>query len=245
MCFKTVQNLIGGIGGLIGVGDSQRKQEENARDRQAALQLQEANRNAEEAQLERQRQEEREANIRQGMADVDTGFAQFDDPFYDERRQSVVNALLPDLEKQKSKAQRDLTLSLAKSGQLQSSTAAKKARELAEQFKAGRTSIDEKAAGAVNSLKGDVLSERSRLYDTVRGSPDPRGTAAALSSASAQRFAEPSSVSFDSLGPIFQNLSAGIQAAEGARVSSERRRLADAYAKSVNPTAGSTEKTYG
>ena len=203
-------------------GPSSRKQAENQADALAA-----------QAAADRRAADEREANIRAGMGDVDTAFASFDDPFYESRRQMVLDALVPDLEKQAKAAKRQITLNLADKGKLQSSSAARAFREFNEQQAAARTDVDQRAQAAVQRLKGNVLDERSRLYDAVRGSADPRGSAAALSGAAAKQYADPNALTFDALGPIFANLTAATAGLTNVQRADQRANMANNYARSI------------
>lgn len=199
---------------------------------------------AAEQALERQRQAEREATQRAAIGDIDAQFAQFDDPFYDSRRKMVSESLMPDLEKQASEAKRQITLGLAQKGQLQGSRAAKKYAELNEAIAGGRTAVDQKADQAASRLRTAVAAERGRLYDAARGSPDPRGTAAALSADVGRQFNDASALDFDALGPLFQNLTASVSNLNSAATYDARRRMADAYAKSAIGGSGK-EFVYG
>lgn len=116
----------------------------------------------------------------------------FDDAFYNDYRQKVLDYYQPDEQRQYDEAQRDLTYSLARAGTLQSSTAADKQGELAYNDALQKANIVANANTQTGNLKSQIQSNKQALINQLYSTEDPTLTAnLAESSAAASRLQDP------------------------------------------------------
>ena len=116
----------------------------------------------------------------------------FDDAFYNNYKQKVLDYYQPDEQRQYDAAQRDLTYSLARAGTLQSSTAADKQGELAYNDALQKANIVANANTQEGNLKSQIQSNKQALINQLYSTEDPTLTAnLAESSAAASRLQDP------------------------------------------------------
>jgi hypothetical protein len=116
----------------------------------------------------------------------------FDDAFYNDYKQKVLDYYQPDEQRQYDAAQRDLTYSLARAGTLQSSTAADKQGELAYNDALQKANIVANANTQEGNLKSQIQSNKQSLINQLYSTEDPTLTAnLAESSAAASRLQDP------------------------------------------------------
>ena len=116
----------------------------------------------------------------------------FDDAFYNDYRQKVLDYYQPDEQRQYDEAQRDLTYSLARAGTLQSSTAADKQGELAYNDALQKANIVANANTQTGNLKSQIQSNKQALINQLYSTEDPTLTAnLAELSAAASRLQDP------------------------------------------------------
>ena len=116
----------------------------------------------------------------------------FDDAFYNNYRQKVLDYYQPDEQRQYDAAQRDLKYSLARAGTLQSSTAADKQGELAYNDALQKANIVANANTQEGNLKSQIQSNKQALINQLYTTEDPTLTAnLAESSAQATRLQDP------------------------------------------------------
>ena len=116
----------------------------------------------------------------------------FDDAFYNDYKQKVLDYYQPDEQRQYDAAQRDLTYSLARAGTLQSSTAADKQGELAYNDALQKANIVANANTQEGNLKSQIQSNKQSLINQLYSTEDPTLTAnLAESSANATRLQDP------------------------------------------------------
>mgnify|MGYP000701730260 CR=1 FL=1 len=157
----------------------------------------------------RRREEERQGRIAAGKSQINSAFEGFDDDFYGGRETSALKYYRPQLEDQYPKARRDLTLALARSGNLQSSTATRRFGDLNKRYKSNLLDIGSKAKDISTNARNRVEQTRGELFNQLSLSADP--SAAANSAISrAQILGEDQA--FSPLGQLFQNAAAGIGA---------------------------------
>lgn len=101
----------------------------------------------------------------------------FDDAFYDARRQAYLDYAMPQLEDQRSDAQRELTYSLARSGQLAGSTRADQSSELQKLYDIQSQSVADQALDYENQTRTNVEAARSDLIGTLNATGDATGAA--------------------------------------------------------------------
>ena len=123
---------------------------------------------------EQRRQEElRQQRVREGRDKIDETFAQFDQPFYDARRQSYIDYASPQLEDQFKDASRDLLLALTRSGLQNSSARARRFGDLQKQYDTNARAIANKALDFENRARSSVESAKSDLYSQNQNLADP------------------------------------------------------------------------
>ena len=116
----------------------------------------------------------------------------FDDAFYNNYKQKVLDYYQPDEQRQYDAAQRDLTYSLARAGTLQSSTAADKQGELAYNDALQKANIVANANTQEGNLKSQIQSNKQSLINQLYSTEDPTLTAnLAESSAKASQLTDP------------------------------------------------------
>jgi hypothetical protein len=116
----------------------------------------------------------------------------FDDAFYNDYAQKVLDYYQPDEQRQYNAANRDLRYSLARAGTLQSSTAADKQGELAYNDALQKANIVANANSQEGQLKSQIQSNKQALINQLYSTEDPTLTAnLAESSAQASKLQDP------------------------------------------------------
>lgn len=156
------------------------------------------------------RELDRERRIRDGMTRIDTVFKGFDDSFFNQQRQAQLDWTLPQIKDQYGKAQERLIYALARGGQLNSSVAAKRNADLAEQHRLALANADSIADQTVKQARSDVERERSDLIAQLQATADPESAAnQARIRGDSLRIGQPMA----DVGLLFQNATAGLAAA--------------------------------
>ena len=181
----------------------------------------------------REREARRQAALAQGMRAIDQSFAGFTDDFYDQRKQAYIDYAMPQLNRQHGTATEDLTYALARSGLLESSVAARKQGDLAEQFQMQRQGIVDEGARLANQARQDVAQARSSVVSDLYATENPAAAAAAAQARARIATAQPT---FSPLGMLFQNVTSGL--ADW----SENRAYSDGYRRGSG-SAGATSQS--
>jgi len=159
------------------------------------------------AQLAREAEAARQARITQGTGSIDNAFNSYNDDFYNQYQNDYSSYYQPQLEDQYSDARERLTLNLAKTGNLTSSTGADQFGDLKTKYNDRNTGITNEALDAANALRGNVDSRKSMLYADNRSAADPGFTeeAAAKAASSLQPTAFNSPLA-DTFSDFFNNI---------------------------------------
>lgn len=163
--------------------------------------------NNNEAELSRQREEERQATIRKGKDAIDSNFAQFDDNFFKGREDSYLNYAKPQFEDQLSTATKDLLTALSRSGLQNSSIAADRREKLAKMAGTQERQIKDKAMEFANKARGAVNSAKSDLYGQNQAMADPMLAANSAMNRAQQITALPA---YSPLGALFESVTSGL-----------------------------------
>jgi hypothetical protein len=116
----------------------------------------------------------------------------FDDAFYNNYKQQILDYYQPDEQRQYDQAQRDLTYNLARAGTLQSSTAADKQGDLAYNDALQKANIVANANAQTGNLQNQIQSNKQDLINQLYATDDPTLTAnLAESSAKASQLQDP------------------------------------------------------
>lgn len=189
----------------------------------------------------RRREAERQARINSGMSQINDIFGQFDDDFYNQRRDAYIDYATPQLEDQYKSAGAALTAALSRSGNMNSSLAAQRAADLEKQYGVQRQSVADKARGFANQARESVSNSRGDVVQMLNASADPSAAVnEAMNRVSNVRDNTPS---FDPLGPIFQNATSGLAGyTQGQSMGEIKRDVDSAYASSPSRSSGRTIK---
>lgn len=159
-----------------------------------------------------QQQQLQEA-LRQGQIAAGTGAInstfdkQFDPAFFDRIKQSYLDYENPQLDKQYGDAQKQLTYSLARSGNLDSSTRADQTADLAGAYRANQQTLANNAQTAAQTARSNVESSRQSLIQALNSTGDATGAANAAATA-AQGLSTP--MSYSPLGDMFGGFSSAL-----------------------------------
>ena len=148
----------------------------------------------------------RVADIAQGQANIDDQFAGFNDDFYNKYQTDYNNYYNPQAEDQYADARKRLTLQLASTGNLTSSSGAEQIGNLQEHYNNQRTGITNKGINNLNDLRSNIDTSKSQLYADNRSAADPaRASEAAFSAISSLQPAQQDSPLANVFTDFFQN----------------------------------------
>lgn len=144
-------------------GPSRNRKQEHAINEQNRLleeqRQQEQARLAEQQRLEAERTDKINANV----ASITDAFSGFDDSYFEQAGQNLVDFKVPQLNEKFTDAQEQIAFDLANRGLSDSSTAADKASDLKTLFDQELTNIQNEATTLSNQLRSDVASRQSNL----------------------------------------------------------------------------------
>jgi hypothetical protein len=163
-----------------------------------------------------------------GMLFTERSNAQgFDDDFYDQRRDAYLHYANPEVDKQFGDSLEDLTFALSRAGTLNSSTAVDRNTDLERQHGDARRRIADAAEDQSTQARAAVSDERSRLMQLIHATGDPAASLAGVGDVLQTLRANPV---YDPIGPVFQNVTAGIgNFAQGQRYADAQRRVDDLF----------------
>jgi hypothetical protein len=169
-----------------------------------------------EAAQARADEQARQEKIRKGTAQIGDIFDKnFNDDFFTKRRQSYLDFASPQLEDQYGKAQRELTYSLARSGNLDSSARADLEGQLKKLYDTNKQQIADQALGYEKDARTGVEDARSGLVTTLNATGD---VDSAVNSANARAAALSKPATYSPLAQLFADFTAGL----GTQAAQER-----------------------
>jgi hypothetical protein len=145
-------------------------------------------------------------NVDAGKINIDNAFSGFNDDFYGKISDDFVGALRPQLQRSYDDAYRQLTLQMASTGNLESSSAARKFGRLYERQQDTLADIQNRALDRAQEVRAGVDETRRSLYAQNSVAADPSQAAAAAQSAAAS-VRPPSAL--PSLGDVFGDVVQG------------------------------------
>lgn len=120
----------------------------------------------------------RQGNIREGTNSINSTFdSQFTDDFYKGLQQKSLDYYLPQVDQQYKDAQKQLTFSLARGGNMDSSTRAEQQGKLQQLYDTNKQSIADQSASYANTAKNNVESARADLISALNSTGDASGAA--------------------------------------------------------------------
>lgn len=125
-----------------------------------------------EAEAARKKEEERQARITAGTAKIDQTFGQFDNNFFNARKNEYMGYYQPQLDEQFKGAQDDLTFAFARNGTLNSSMAAQKQADLQSKYDVEKAGILSNANSVVDDMRSKFNSEKSTLVSQLQATGD-------------------------------------------------------------------------
>lgn len=149
----------------------------------------------------------RQQRINSGMSKIDGAFAGFNDDFYNARKRAYLDYALPGVERQAADARRGLIFALSRNGNLDSSAAIFKDRELTREADQARLDVGNVALDQANRTRADVENVRSGLVAQLNATGNDQAAAAAALR-QAQNLNMPQG--FSPLGQLFANFAAGL-----------------------------------
>lgn len=161
-----------------------------------------------EAEKARQEEQARQQRVRDGTTRVNSIFdKQFNEPYFEGRKQAYINYANPQLEQQRGEAEKELTFALARSGLLDSSVRGQKAGELQRTYDLNKQQIADQALSYSGEAKSAVEDARANLINTLNATGDAEGAASsAINRASA--LSKPAA--FSPLSQLFADFTAGL-----------------------------------
>lgn len=206
------------------LAEEQRFAEIQAAEQRRVQALQEAeNRRIAEAQAEAARiraaEERRQQNIAQGQQEISSVFGQFNDDFFNQRQQAYMDFAMPQLDRQYQDQLRQLTASLARSGNLNSSLRGDLMGQLQREYDTGKLTIADQGRGLVDQKRSNITQAQSRLMQSNAQLADP-GLIRNTAMAEAQGFL--GAPQFQNLGQLLSDLSANVGPSAATRSAQNR-----------------------
>ena len=153
------------------------------------------------ATYQQQLEQQREAGITSATNNVDNVFnSTFTPSYYAGQRQNYLNYATPQLNDQYTNQQKQLTYQLARSGNLNSSSAGSQTAGLAQGYNSAAQQIDNTATQAALTAENNVEGARAGLISQINATGD---TAGAVNTANAQAAALSTTPSYSALGDLF------------------------------------------
>lgn len=150
----------------------------------------------------------RQQEIATGTKNInDTFDKQFTPEFFGNIKQGYLNFANPQLDNQYRDAQKQLTYSLARTGNLDSSTRADQFGDLTTQYNSNRQQVAGDAQSKANASQDAVNSARSNLLSALSASGN---AASAANSATAQASALSSAPSYSPIGDMFGGITSAL-----------------------------------
>lgn len=128
---------------------------------------------AEEAARVRAAEQARQNNILQGQQEIASVFGQFNDDFFNNRAKSYVDFALPQLDTQYQETLRNLTASLARSGNLNSSLRGETFAKAQREYDTQKLSLADRGQQFANDARSAIERARSELFATNASLADP------------------------------------------------------------------------
>lgn len=150
-------------------------------------------------------EEARQARIKIGISNVDKSFEKFDDNYYKKRGQAYQDYANPQLNKQYQQLSNNLAFSLARSGNTDSSEAARQGGVLEADNTFGRQQIIDQSIAEQQKARQLVEENRNSLINQLNATSNPALAAAGSERQAAALAMQPT---FSPIGNLFNNTTA-------------------------------------
>lgn len=181
------------------------------------------------AKKQEARELERLGKIESGMSQIETLFSQkFNPGYFEGVRGAATDYAMKGVDDQYRDAQRNLMFAMARSSTGISSEAARRQGLLASDRGQALFDADSLGMNAEKQARSDVAREKSSIINQLQATADPGAAASASRSASEFLSINPA---IDTLGPLFQNVTAGL--------AGSMRPSYDSYGQRVSRSSGS------
>jgi hypothetical protein len=151
--------------------------------------------------MQQMQEMQRQAGIQSGTAAIDGLFnQQFDDNFFNQRREAALGYYMPQLDQQYGDARDQLKFALARGGNADSSAAAAQQGDLEQKYGTLRQSIADKARGFETNARNNIENARSGLIANLNATGDAQG---AINSAQARLKALSAGDEYSPLADLF------------------------------------------
>src|SRR5260370_22299684 len=124
------------------------------------------------SQAARSNEQAREIRVNDGIGSINNIFGQFDDNFYNKRRDAYLDYANPQLSDQYANAHKQLTYSLDRSGTLDSTARSGQEANLAKLYDTGKTGVSNQALDYENSARNNISSAKSDLVNELTSTGD-------------------------------------------------------------------------
>lgn len=171
---------------------------------------------------------QRQERIREGTGRIDGLFGdQFNDTYFDGRKQAYLDYATPQLDDQFADASKALTYQLARQGLLDSSVRADKSAELQKKYDLTKQQIGDQALSYSTEARNNVEKARSELITMLNATGDAEG---AVNSATSRASALSEPQAFSPLSSLFADFTSALgQQAEWERISGATGQKMGAY----------------
>ena len=150
-------------------------------------------------------EEARQARIKTGISNVDSTFSKFDNNFYKGRGDAYQNYAMPQFNNQYQQMGNNLAFSLARSGNTNSSEAARQGGILQADNAFGRQQIADQAIGEQQKARQMVEDNRNSLINQLQVTSNPSLAASGAERQAATLAMQPA---FSPIGNLFANTTA-------------------------------------
>ena len=164
----------------------------------------------------------RQKRIKEGLANIENVFGQYDQDFYDQTQDAYIDYYQPQLEDQYQKGLQELQYALARSGRLnRSSTDTYKKAQAAQDMEVQKQDLASKSLAAAGQSEADVQAAKEKMIKLNLANADP-DLAASLSASQASLLNQPPK--YDQLVDVFSDITEGLASREELE---NRRKLRD------------------
>lgn len=161
------------------------------------------------ARAARQAEDQRQSNIRNGTAQINSIFdSQFNDDFYKGRRQAYIDYATPQLNDQYADTRKQLTYALDRNGTLDSTARSQKEAELTKLYDTNRRAVSDQGLDYENQARNNVTAARGDLINQLSNTGD---VTAAVNAATTRAAGLTAPDAYSPLAQMFSSFTSGLQ----------------------------------